>query len=132
MRKSILRIGAAIIALVFSLLTIVEGSSVLLGISQRDHVVLMPLVLYNVLMGFVGIVAGVILWLNRPWVLKLTAGIGTVHLFVLLAVGVIFLLGDAVAADSVRAMALRSAVWLAIMWAAWTTRVAPSSSAHAL
>ncbi|MGK9475413.1 hypothetical protein [Melioribacter sp. OK-6-Me] len=52
MNKSI-RIISAIIAILFSLMTIVEGSKVLLGITIQDYTVFTPVLIYNVIMGIV-------------------------------------------------------------------------------
>ncbi|MEO8168530.1 MAG: hypothetical protein ABI623_09795 [bacterium] len=121
MKKSLFRRIAAGVAAAFSLVTIVEGSQVLLGISHPDYVVLLPLLMYNVTMGVVGLVSGVALWLNRHRALTLVAIIGAAHIIVLLIVGVMYFSGGAVALNSVRAMTMRSVIWLAIAWIAWKT-----------
>ena len=113
---------AAGVAVVFGLLTVVEGSLVLLGISHPDYVVLQPLLIYNVIMGVIGLVAGAALWLNRRWALTLAIIIGAAHVIVLLVVGMMYLSGEAVALHSVRAMTVRSVIWLAIVWMAWMAR----------
>ena len=55
---------AAVVAVLFSLLTVVEGLQVLLGITNPEYIVLTPLLIYNVIMGFVGLFAGIVLWRN--------------------------------------------------------------------
>jgi hypothetical protein len=132
MKTTIFRRVAAGVAVAFSFLTIVEGSQVLLGMTRPEYIVLTPLLIYNVIMGVVGLVAGAALWLNRRWALTLTAIIGAAHVVVLLAVGAMYLSGGAVALHSVRAMIMRSVVWLAIVWVAWKTVKASSATPDAL
>ena len=122
MYKTIYKKIAAGVAVVFSLLTIVEGTQVLLGITQPEYVVLTPLLVYNVTMGVVGIFAGVALWINYGWSLKLTMIVVAAHLIVLLIVAAIYLAGGAVASHSVNAMVIRSVIWAAITLVAWKTR----------
>ena len=122
MNKTIYKKIGASVAVVFSLLTIVEGTQVLLGITQPEYVVHTPLLIYNVLMGFVGLFAGVVLWINYGWSLRLTTMVVAAHLIVLLIVGVIYLSDGAVASHSVNAMVIRSVIWAAITLVAWKTR----------
>jgi hypothetical protein len=121
MHKTIYKKIAASVAVIFSLLTIVEGTQVLLGITKPEYVVLSPLLIYNVLMGFVGILAGVALWINYGWSLRLTTIVVAAHIIVLLTAGVIYLSGGAVASQSVNAMVVRSVIWVAITVVAWKT-----------
>lgn len=119
MNKTIYKKIAASVAVVFSLLTIVEGTQVLLGINYPEYAVFIPLLIYNVLMGFVGLFAGVVLWRNLEWSSKLTTLIVAVHIIVLLTVGVIYFLGGAVSLHSINAMVIRSVIWAAITMVAW-------------
>ncbi|MCK9281287.1 MAG: hypothetical protein M0P71_11745 [Melioribacteraceae bacterium] len=112
------RIGAAI-ALIFSLLTIVEGSQVLFGTVQPDHFVLKPLLIYNVLMGIVGIIAGVVIWINCKRALLLTTIITFLHFIVLFTVEFIFYFRGSVAEHSVVAMIIRVAIWLVVLVLVW-------------
>jgi hypothetical protein len=119
MKKTIIRRIAAGVAVGFSLLTIVEGSQVLLGISHPDYVVLPILVMYNVIMGGVGLVVGAGLWANRRAALVVAAGLSTAHLVVLLIVGVLFASSGSASINSLQAMMMRSGVWILITWVAW-------------
>ncbi len=121
MKKNIYRKIAAALAIVFSLLTIVEGSQVLFGITQQEYIVFSPLLIYNILMGLVGLIAGIILWFNRKKVLMLPKLIVTAHLIVLLIVGVIYLSSNVVAMHSIQAMSIRVVIWLIITLVAWKT-----------
>ena len=116
MEKTIYKKISAIVAVIFSLLTIAEGLQVLLGVMQPDYIVLRPLLFYNVAMGIVGIFVGMAIWLNSRWAVFLTFTTIAAHLVVLLIVGVIYLFNGGVAEHSVAAMSLRSIVWLVIAW----------------
>ncbi|HRP91926.1 MAG: hypothetical protein IT276_01040 [Ignavibacteriaceae bacterium] len=121
MKKNIYRKIAAVVAVVFSLLIIVEGSLVLLGITQHEYIVFTPLLIYNILMGLVGLIAGIMLWLNRKKAFMLTKLIVAAHLIVLLIVGVMYFSSNAVALHSLQAMGIRVVIWLIITLVAWKT-----------
>jgi len=121
MKKNIYRKIAAVVAVVFSLLIIVEGSQVLLGITQHEYIVFTPLLIYNILMGVVGLIAGIMLWLNRKKAFMLTKLIVAAHLIVLLIVGVMYFSSNAVALHSLQAMGIRVVIWLIITLVAWKT-----------
>jgi hypothetical protein len=121
MNKNIYKKIAAAVAIVFSLLTVVEGAQVLFGLSQQEYVVFTPLLIYNILMGLVGFITGVMLWLNHTKALMLTKLIVAAHLIVLLLVGIIYLSSNAVALHSIQAMSIRVVIWLIITWVAWKT-----------
>lgn len=127
MKARILPMAAAAVAALFSLLTVLEGSQVLLGIHRPEYVVLWPLLWYNVIMGVVGFIAGVALWRAYSRIRTIVAGITSVHILVLLVVGAMFLAEGPVAADSVRAMAVRSGLWLAVLWVTFKTQPPPAS-----
>lgn len=121
MNKTIYKKIMACIAIVFSLLTIVEGLQVLLGITIPEYIVLTPLLIYNVIMGIVGLFVGVMIWVNHRKALTFTIIIMSAHLIVLLIVSVIYFSNGTVALHSVEAMSIRSVVWLAILWVVWKT-----------
>jgi len=127
MNKIISKKIAASIAVIFSLLTIVEGSQVLLGMTQPAYIVLTPLLIYNVFMGFVGIMTGVALWMNHKKAVILIKIVAGAHFVVLLTIGVIYLATVAVAIQSVQAMSLRVVIWLIIALVAWRTNNANKS-----
>jgi hypothetical protein len=103
----------------FSALTIAEGSAVLLGIIQPPYVVLQWLLLYNVVMGFVGFGTAVVLWMSRRWARILVLFIAAAHAAVFATLGILLAIDSPVAMHSVQAMAMRSAVWSVIAWIAW-------------
>ena len=121
MNKIIYKKIAAGIAVIFSLLTIVAGSQVLLGMTQPAYIVLTPLLIYNVFMGFVGVMTGVAFWMNHKKAVILIKIVAGAHLVVLLTIVVIYLAAVAVARQSIQAMSLRVVIWTIIALVAWKT-----------
>jgi len=119
MKTNLYKIIAAVIAIIFSLLTIVEGSTVLLGISMQDYIVFTPLLVYNVIMGIVGVFVGSAIWVNTREALTYTKIILAAHTTVMIIVIFIHLLSNAVAMHSVQAMLVRVVVWLVIALLTW-------------
>lgn len=121
MNKTIFIKIAATVAVLFSLLTIVEGSQVLLGLTQHDYNVFTPLLIYNVAMAIVGLFIGGMIWVNHKKSLMLTSIVTVLHLIVLIIVAVIFISDGPIAMHSIQAMTIRSVVWLAITLVTWKT-----------
>lgn len=118
----IVRILAAGIAVLFGVATLFAGSRVLLG-SDPGYEVFRPLLLYNTAMGVAYLAAGVALWRNVNAGRYAAGAIFLLNLAVLVAIVVIYRSGGAVAVDSLRAMTLRTVVWLALFIAAsWLCR----------
>lgn len=96
---------------VFGVLTVVAGASVLFGLRDAGYPVFRPLLTFNTVMGPIYILAGALILARRP-AGRLSAGlIGLVNLAVLVA---IVFAADAVAQESLGAMTARTAVWLII------------------
>lgn len=104
----------AIPALIIGLLSIKEGGSVLLGLSTKAYPVLSWLVWYNVVMGFVSVIAGTGLWMQRRWGSVLAAVILLCHGTVFLSLMALVILGKTVARISIMAMLIRTAIWFVI------------------
>lgn len=121
MNKTILIKMAATVAVIFSILTIVEGSKVLFGITQQDYIVFTPLLIYNVIMSLLGLFTGALIWVNHKKILTFTSILTVLHLCVLVVVAIILISDGPVAMHSVKAMTIRSAVWLAITLVMWKT-----------
>lgn len=119
--RKILQRGAAVIAFGFSLLTIIEGSRVLLHIVQPDYIVLQWLLIYNVVMGVVGVVTSVALWMNHRTARTFAVMIMLAHFVVLAIVAAIFHSNGNVSAHSIQAMILRTGIWLLIAFLTWKT-----------
>ena len=111
MSTNIVRIVLALVAVLFGLLTIFAGTRVLLG-SDPGYTVYRPLLIYNAGMGIVYMIAGIIAFRNIKKGMYAAALIFSLNLVVLAAVYYLYTAGGAVAIDSLRAMTLRTVVWL--------------------
>ncbi|RLA41424.1 MAG: hypothetical protein DRR06_15965 [Gammaproteobacteria bacterium] len=103
----------AIVAALFGLATIFAGTHVLLG-SDPGYIVFRPLLIYNTAMGIVYVSAGVIAWRNLKQGMYVAAAIFVLNLIVLTAIYFLYTEGGSIAVDSLRAMSLRTIVWLAL------------------
>lgn len=118
----IVRILAAGIAILFGVATIFAGSRVLLG-SDPGYEVFRPLLVYNTAMGVAYLAAGIAIWRSVNAGRYAAGVIFLLNLLVLVGIVVIYRSGGAVAVDSLRAMTLRTVVWLALFIAAsWLAR----------
>lgn len=110
------------IAIAFGLLTIVEGGKVLAG-ADPGYVVFRPLLIYNATMGLAYVAAGIAMLWSLERGRFAAATIFLLNLIVLAGIGYMYAKGHAVAFDSVRAMTLRTVVWLALfIGLAWLGR----------
>lgn len=118
-------------AVLFGVVTIVVGTRVLGG-SDPGYVVFRPLLIYNTAMGFAYVAAGGIAWRNVVRGEVAAAAIFALNLIVLGTVGYLYVAGTAVAIESVRAMTLRTVVWLVLFLGfAWVRRrTAAASRTH--
>lgn len=106
---------ASLLGIAIGLLSIFAGSKVLLGISVPAYTVLKWLVVYNLILGFVSVVAGIGLWKEHRSGLLSAILIAISHSIILIALSAIYLTGGAVAAKSILAMVFRTSVWLLII-----------------
>ncbi|HEX6632801.1 MAG TPA: hypothetical protein VF038_02470 [Usitatibacter sp.] len=123
--------AASIVAVVFGLLTIKEGGSVLFGgeEARRAAGAYVPFVLwFNFLAGFAYVAAGIGLWGRHRWAAALAFAIAGGTLLTYLMFGVHVATGGAYEKRTVFAMALRSAVWVAISIAAYRRCRVPAST----
>lgn len=114
--------GAALLAIVFGLLTLKEGGAVLLGDEAARAAAgnYVPFVLwFNFIAGFFYIAAGAGLWLMQRWALWLAAAIAVTTLLVFAALGVHIYAGGAYEARTLLAMTARSGIWLAVSGVAY-------------
>ena len=103
----------SLIGIVFGIVTIISGGSVLSGASP-GYVVFLPLVVFNTLMGFAYILTGIVAWRN-PVRSKTMAGI--IFLFnlgALVTISYLYWMGSDIADQSLGAILFRSIVWLII------------------
>lgn len=106
----------ASVAVLFGVATILAGGRVLLG-ADPGYIVFRPLLVYNALMGIAYVAAGVAIWRSARRGRKAAAAIFLLNLLVLAGIIVLYRSGGAVAVDSLRAMTLRTVVWL-VVWLA--------------
>ena len=108
----------ALVATLFGLATIFAGTRVLLG-SDPGYIVFRPLLIYNTAMGIVYVAAGILIWRNFKQGMYVAAAIFFLNLVVLAAIYFLYTEGSSIAVDSLRAMSLRTAVWLVLFAGLW-------------
>jgi hypothetical protein len=109
--------ASAIVAVVFGLLTIKSGGSVLFGDGSAaraaGHYVGF-IVWFNFLAGFAYVAAGIGLWLKRSWATWLALGLAATTVVAFATFGLYVTNGGAFEMRTVWAMTLRSAIWISI------------------
>lgn len=115
--------ASVVVALLFGLLTLIAGGRVLLLGADPGYLVVMPLVLFNTVMGAAYVATAVLL--HRDLRLGRRAA-GAIAILNLLALGSLLAYagsGGAVAGESFAAMTLRTGVWAGIFAAGgWVLR----------
>ncbi|MEO8519869.1 MAG: hypothetical protein ABI603_00820 [Acidobacteriota bacterium] len=120
---AVVQILAAAVAGLFGVATLFAGGRVLLG-SDPGYVVFRPLLLYNTTMGVAYLAGGVTIWRSVSRGRYAAGAIFLLNVLVLLGIILIYRSGGAIAVDSLRAMTLRTVVWLVLFLAAsWLARV---------
>lgn len=116
-----------LVAILFGIATVVAGSRVHMGADPGYHV-FRPLLIYNTVMGVVYIAAGLVAWFSVREGGVVAAAIFVLNLVVLAAIAWLYVSGEAVAIESVRAMILRTIVWLVVaVGLVWLDRRARSA-----
>ena len=127
----VLQLLIALIAVAFGVLTLFVGTRVLRG-ADPGYVVFRPLLVYNVVMGVVYVLAGVLIGRGAAAGKWLAGGIAGLNALVLAFIAWLHASGGAVAVDSVRAMAFRTGVWVllfgGVVWLARRRPVGVSSA----
>ncbi|MCC7042951.1 MAG: hypothetical protein IT183_03770 [Acidobacteria bacterium] len=100
----------ALAAVAFGLVTILAGARVLTG-SDPGYVVFRPLLIFNTIMGFVYVVAGVQIWRDERRGRLWAHGVTLVNLVVLLVITALYVGGWSIAIDSLVAMTVRTLAW---------------------
>lgn len=112
----------AIVAALFGLATIFAGTRVLTG-SDPGYIVFRPLLIYNTAMGFAYVAAGITAWRIPERGKYAALAIFALNFAVLGAISYLYTQGSAIAVVSLRAMILRTAVWLVLfIGLAWISR----------
>lgn len=115
---------AAVIGVLFGLLTLREGGAVLFfdGPARQAAGNYVPFVLwFNFLAGFAYVIAGIGLWLQREWAAWTAIGIAAATLIVFLVFGWHVTSGGAYELRTMIAMTLRSSIWFAIGILGWNS-----------
>lgn len=131
-RRSTWNRAIALIAVGFGALTLKEGGAVLFsdGAARAAAGDYVPFVLwFNFIAGFVYILAGIGLWLQRRWAAWLAVAIVAATALVFVAFGAHVIRGGAYEARTIIAMGLRTLVWAVIAAVAW--RHIPQAGASA-
>lgn len=121
-QRSISIWSLAFLAVVFGLVTIKSGGSVLFFDAEARQAAghYVPFVLwFNFSAGFVYIIAGTGLWLLRPWSATLSLFLAAATMTVFAALGVHIFNGGEYEMRTLIAMTLRSGVWIVISAYAW-------------
>lgn len=106
----------AVLAFAFGTATVVAGSRVLLG-SDPGYAVYLPLLLFNTGMGVAYLGAAVLIWADLRRGMYAAGAILVLNALVLGGIAWMRSAGADIAAQSLGAMSLRTAVWL-LLWAA--------------
>mgnify|MGYP001109814082 CR=1 FL=1 len=107
----------AAVAMIFGVMTVFSGGSVLFGsvASRASAGNYVGFVLwFNFLAGGAYVLAGIGLWLNKSWAVRLSALIAIATAFVAFGFAVVVLRGTPFEMRTVGALALRFTVWAAI------------------
>lgn len=121
-KNRFLVLTASLVAIVFGVLTIKSGGTVLFGSDEARDAAgnYIPFVLwFNFIAGFAYIVSGVGIWGERRWGATLAAIIAVATVITFIALGVHVYLGGDYEQRTVMAMTLRTLVWLTIATFLW-------------
>ena len=111
MKKYATKIAASV-ALILGLMTIISGTRVLTGQIVPAYTVLPWLVYYNVFMGVISLIAGLLIWKEHGFAYRLSSLVASAHILVLTLLLIIF--NTVVAPNSIKAMIFRSVIWIII------------------
>ncbi len=112
----------SVIAVVFGLMTLKEGGSVVFGVGEAQAAAgnYIPFIVwFNFLAGFAYVIAGIGLWLQQRWAMGLAVAIAAATALASVALGVIILSGTPFEQRTVFAMGLRTVLWATIAAVAW-------------
>ncbi len=96
---------------IIGIMSVISGSSVLLGLREVGYTVLNWLVVYNVAVGILSVITAFLIWNNFPLSKKIISLILCSHAAVMTYLG---FFSETVAIESIQAMIFRVGVWLII------------------
>ncbi len=108
--------AAVATALVFGVLTLFAGGRMLFGLGEAGYAVVQPVLVFNTVMGVVYIAVAVIALRHVDLGRRAALGVVLVNAAVLVALGLIRMRGGTVANETLIAMALRTMVWMGIVF----------------
>lgn len=112
----------AVVAIVFGVVTVIAGVRALSGTSP-GYVVYQPLLVFNTIMGFVYVAAGLAAWRNPSLAVYGAAVICALNLIVLALINHLYTPNGSIARESLQAMTFRVVVWLVLLLVlAWASR----------
>ncbi len=114
--KIIIRI-IAVLASIIGIMAAITGSRVLLGSFDPGYQYFTTLIVYNVIMGLVSLLAGVLIWKRNSKALLIASFITGAHIIVFLLLKTVF--SDVISDHSVNAMTFRSVAWIIFSVAIW-------------
>jgi hypothetical protein len=121
--------SAAVVAVLFGLLTVFSGGRTLFGgeAARLAAGAIVPFVLwFNFGAGFAYVACGLGLWGRRRWSVALAVVIAVATAIVFAAFGIHAWTGGAYEARTVGAMTLRTLLWTGIAWTAYRTTRRPA------
>ena len=113
-RGSRARALAAVVAVVFGVVTIGTGTRVLLG-SDPGYVVYRPLLVFNTTMGIFYVIVGLVAWRKSRLGVYGAAGIAALNLIALCVIAYLYTPEGSIAGTSLQAMAFRTVVWIVLV-----------------
>lgn len=118
----IVQVLVTAVAVLFGIATVFAGGRVLMG-ADPGYQVFRPLLAYNTAMGVAYLAAGITAWRSMNAGRYAAGGVFLLNLVVLLGILAVYRVGGGVAVDSLKAMTLRTGVWLALFLAtSWLVR----------
>jgi len=114
--KIVIRI-VAVAAAIIGIMAVVTGSRVLLGLFDPSYQYFTALIVYNVIVGAISVVAGIMIWQRNSKALLFTYFITAAHIVVFLLLKTLF--SDIISDHSVSAMTFRSVAWIIFTVIVW-------------
>lgn len=106
------------LAVLLGVMSTVVGTLTLVGVKQASYLTHDWLLVYNVALGLVSVAVGVALARRHARSLRLAGAVLASHVNVLFIVAALWF-SEAAAIESVKAMVLRSSLWLVILLLTW-------------
>ncbi|MCK5456359.1 MAG: hypothetical protein KAI45_04475, partial [Melioribacteraceae bacterium] len=107
----------AVAAAIMGIMAVVTGSRVLLGFFDPDYQYFTALIGYNVIIGVVSVMAGILIWQRNSKALIFAYFITVAHVIVFLLLKTAF--SDVISDHSVNAMTVRSIAWIMFSVIIW-------------